>query len=744
MPTDLSRAREESAAYCGRRRIPPRGVAAPRRSIRYASVAAPGETGADDGLATAALSSRTLPASSAGSAGASSEAPFAPLWQPGRIGRLEVKNRLMMAAMFVGYADPDGSFSQRHVDFYEARAEGGAGVVVTESVLADLEVQPVHPKAPVTRADHDGVLPGLKAVADAVHRHGARASFQVSPGQGRQSHFASREVPPKAPSPVPAFADADITCQALTDDEIRHLVEACGEAALRAAVAGFDMVEVHAHTGYLVDQFMTPRWNRRDDAWGGDLAGRMRFPVEIVRAVKTRLGSSFPVGFRLTAEHRIREDGPQSGDSDPGEGGRGLAEALEMARLLEDAGVDALTVDAGCYDAEHWMNPPVYLGEAPLAPLAAAVREAVDCAVIACGSLGRPERAARVLTEGGADFIALGRPFLADPDWPDKARRGEVVSIRPCILCNEYCLGRLPAECMVNAALGRERERGAEGALAPAATPRRVLVVGGGPGGMEAARVAALRGHHVKLYERHDVLGGQLLPAADADYKDSLGALAENLEAQARAAGVELVTGRAVDAGVVAEEDPEVVVFATGAVPAAPPIPGLEGELALPVVDIHGDRAGEVGRRVVVAGGGLNGCDAAVDLARKGHEVTLVDRHDEVGRDMNHISRGGLLLELERAGVTLVPDVEVVRVEATPDADAPAVLVARDTDGVEHRVPADTVAVALGARPENALLLELKDELRAAGRQVLALGDCLKPRKIGEAIHEGFEVGARI
>jgi len=680
--------------------------------------------------------------------------PFAPLWEPGRIGRLEVKNRVLMAAMFVGYADRDGSFSQRHVDFYEARAKGGAGVVVTESVLADLEVQPVHPEAPVTRADHDGVLPGLKAVADAVHRHGARASFQVSPGQGRQSHFASRDVPPKAPSPVPAFADAAITCQALTEDEIRQLVEACGEAALRAAVAGFDMVEIHAHTGYLVDQFMTPRWNQRDDAWGGDLAGRMRFPVEVVRAIKARLGSSFPVGFRLTAEHRIREDGPQCGDtvsSDtvPGEGGRGLAEALDMARLLEDAGVDALTVDAGCYDAEYWMNPPVYLGEAPLAPLAAAVREAVDCAVIACGSLGRPERAARVLSEGGADFIALGRPFLADPDWPEKARRGAVVSIRPCILCNEYCLGRLPAECMVNAALGRERERGAEGALAAAATPRRVLVVGGGPGGMEAARVAALRGHDVTLYERLDVLGGQLLPAADADYKDSLGALAENLEAQARAAGVALVTGRAVDAGVIAEVDPEVVVFATGAVPAAPPIPGLEGDLALPVVDLHGDRRGEVGRRVVIAGGGLNGCDAAVDLARKGHRVTLVDRHHEVGRDMNHISRGGLLLALERAGVDVVLDVEVVRIEATPEAAsesdaAPAVLVARDAAGVEHRVAADTIAVALGARPENALLLELKDELRAAGRQVLALGDCLKPRKIGEAIHEGFEVGARI
>jgi len=646
-------------------------------------------------------------------------APFAELWRPGRIGRLEVKNRLVMAAMFVGYANRDGSFSQRHVDYFEERARGGAGLLVTESVLADLSVQPVHPEAPVTRADHDGVLPGLQALAAAVHRHGAKISFQVSPGQGRQSHFATRAAPPKAPSAVPAFADRSIRCLPLSRDEIRRLVEACGEAALRAAVAGFDMVEVHAHTGYLVDQFMTPLWNRRDDEYGGSLTGRMRFPVEIVAAIKQRLGAAFPVGFRLTAEHRT-------------EGGRDLAEGLEIARRLEDAGVDALTVDAGCYDAEHWMNPPVYLGEAPLAPLAAAVREVVGVPVVASGSIARPALAAQLLAEGAADFIALGRGLLADPHWPDKARRGAVDDIRPCILCNEYCLGRLPSACMVNPAMGRERE------LAPSPAPRRrrVLVVGGGPGGMEAARVAALRGHEVVLYERLGELGGQLVPAADASYKKSLGALRDNLAAQVRRAGVRLQLGREVDAATIAEEDPEVVVFATGAVPAEPPIPGLDGA-AVQVVDLHGARRGEAGERVVVAGGGLNGCDAAVDLAMKGHRVTLVDRNPEVGRDLNPISRGALLQELARHGVRVVGDVEVVEV-------ADGVLIARDRAGERHRIEADTVAVALGARPDNALLRGLKDRLRGEGRQVLALGDCLKPRKIGEAIHEGNAVGMRI
>ncbi|HEX2165388.1 MAG TPA: tRNA-dihydrouridine synthase, partial [Thermoanaerobaculia bacterium] len=434
--------------------------------------------------------------------------PYPELWRPGRIGRLELKNRLVMAAMFVGYADRDGSFSRRHVDYFEARAKGGAAMLVTESVLADVSVQPVHPEAPVTRCDSDAVLPRMKELTDAVHRHGARIALQVSPGQGRQSHFATRQAPPKAPSPVPAFADASIPCRELTREEIRRLVGACADGALRGAMAGFDMVEVHAHTGYLVDQFMTPLWNRRGDEYGGSLENRLRFPLEIVAAIKARAGAAFPVGFRLTAEHRVA-------------GGRTLAEALEIARRLEEAGVDSLTVDAGCYDVEHWMNPPVYLGEAPLAELAGAVRAAVGIPVIASGSITRPDLAQRVLAAGSADFVALGRGLLADPEWPAKARAGRAAEIRPCILCNEYCLGRLPSECMVNPAMGRERQL----LPVPAPVARRVVVVGGGPGGMEAARVAAGRGHRVTLFERDGELGGQLRPAGDAGYKRSLRAL---------------------------------------------------------------------------------------------------------------------------------------------------------------------------------------------------------------------------
>lgn len=642
--------------------------------------------------------------------------PHPRLWEPGRIGALELPNRVVMAAMFMGYADPDGSFSQRHVDYLAARAAGGAGLVVTESVLADTVIQKVHPEAPVTTCDRDAVIPGLQKLARAVHRHGAKISLQVSPGQGRQSHFVTPKTPPKAPSPVPAFADPRITCEELTPEEIHRLVDACGDGALRATIAGFDMIEIHAHTGYLVDQFMSSLWNRRTDEWGGDVEGRLRFPVEIVRAIRQRVGPRVPIGFRLTAEHRI-------------DGGRTLDEALEMARRLEDAGVDALTVDAGCYEAEHWMNPPVYHGEACLVSLAGAVREVVDIPVVAVGNLTRPEVAEAVLAQGQADFVALGRSFLADPEWARKAREGRSEEIRPCIMCNEYCLGRFPAECMVNASLGREREL----APNPAETPKTVLVVGGGPGGMEAARVAALRGHRVILHERLETLGGQLLPAADAVFKDSLGDLRDNMALQVERAGVEVVLDSELGVEQIRELAPDAVVVATGAGPLDPPIPGIHQDKNLTVLRLHGGDGQGVGDRVVVAGGGLNGCDAAVDLALAGKQVTLVERNDEIGRDLNHISRGGLLHRLQAHEVEILTGHEVVAFTAEG-------VRVRTAPGEERTLPADTVVLALGAVARN----ELVGPLKGSVPELYAVGDCLKPRKIGEAIHEGFRVGLRL
>lgn len=636
------------------------------------------------------------------------------LFEPGHIGRLEVPNRILMAAMLVGYADRDGRFSERHIDYFEERARGGAGLLFTESVLADTQIQPVPEGAPVTTCESDVMIPRLTELVRRVHRHGAKIAFQVTPGEGRQSHMAVENVAPRAPSALPAVLNPNLICRELERSEIRRLVEACGEAALRAALAGFDLIDIHAHTGYLIDQFMSPLWNLRDDEYGGDFERRMRFPLEIIAAIRERLGRRFPVSFRLTAEHRIP-------------GGRQLDEARRIAQRLEEAGIDLLVVDAGCYEAEHWMSPPIYLGEGCLLDLTAAIRGAVSIPVGASGSITRAAQAQELLEQEKADFVVLGRSLLADPQWPNKARQGREDETRPCILCNEYCLGRIPAACMVNPALGRESEL----AIQRTEQPRRVLVVGGGPGGMEAARVAAERGHAVTLLERAPILGGQLNPAGDADYKKCLHRLRDQMATQVERAGVRVELSSEGDEETLTRLNPEVVIVATGAGPRAGHVAGDDD--ALDVFALHGAGSGErlaVGRRVVIAGGGLNGCDAAVDLAQRGHQVTLVDSHDRVGRDLNHLSRGALMAKLDELDVTLRLGLRVTRL-ATDH------IVARDAEGTLHELKADTVINALGVEPRQKLV----EVLRTRVETLHVIGDCVEPRKVGEAIHEGYRAG---
>ena len=639
------------------------------------------------------------------------------LFEPGRIGRLEVPNRIMMAAMLVGYADRDGRFSQRHIDYFEERARGGAGLLFTESVLADTKIQEVPQGAPVTTCESDVMIPRLTELVRRVHRHGAKIAFQVTPGDGRQSHMAVEGIAPRAPSPLPAVLNPNLTCRELDSGEIRRLVEACGEAAMRAALAGFDLIDIHAHTGYLIDQFMSPQWNQRDDEYGGDFERRMRFALDILAAIRERLGSRFPVSFRLTAEHRIP-------------GGRRVDEARRIAKRLEEAGVDLLVIDAGCYEAEHWMSPPIYLGEGCLLDLTAAIREVVSIPVGASGSITRARQAQELLEREMADFVVLGRSLLADPQWPNKARQGREEEIRPCILCNEYCLGRIPAACMVNPALGRESEL----AIRRAERRRKVLVLGGGPGGMEAARVAAERGHDVTLLERSPALGGQLTPAGDADYKKCLHRLRDQMATQVERVGVRVELSSEGDLETVARIAPDVVIVATGAKPRAGRVEG--DERVLDVFALHG--AGEeerinVGPRVLIAGGGLNGCDAAVDLAQRGHQVTLVDSHDRVGRDLNHLSRGALQARLEELDVTLRLGLRVTRLAVDH-------LVARAADGTRHELRADTVVNALGVESRRSLVEALHPRVEA----LHVIGDCVEPRKVGEAIHEGFRAGLGI
>jgi 2,4-dienoyl-CoA reductase-like NADH-dependent reductase (Old Yellow Enzyme family)/pyruvate/2-oxoglutarate dehydrogenase complex dihydrolipoamide dehydrogenase (E3) component len=565
--------------------------------------------------------------------------------------------------------------------------------------------------------DSDAHIARASDLAEAVHDYGAKICMQLSAGLGRQEVNPTLEKRPVAPSAIPCYVDPKVICHKLTKAEIKDIVKEYAKAARRIVTAGFDMIEVHGHTGYLIDQFMTPLWNKRADEYGGDMNKRMRFPLELISSVRDVVGSDFPLSFRLSADHKIPN-------------GRTLSEALEIARLLESAGIDVLHIDGGCYDSMPWIFPPSYYPEVPMVELAAAVKKLVKIPVITVGKISRPEFAEQILKDGRADFIAIGRQLIADPEWANKAKDGRVEEIRPCIACNEFCIGRVfyarPLGCSVNAAAGKESYY----ALERPERQKRIMIVGGGPAGMEAARVAALRGHSVTLYEKEKTLGGQVKAASKPAFKVQLQRLVNYLSFQLRKVGVKVEIGKEVTPHLVDVTKPDVVVIATGATPLVCRIPGNENTIN--VIDLHLGNM-KLGSRVIVAGGGVTGCDTALHLAQEGKRVTIIEMLPAIAGDLNPISRQALLEELSQTGVKILTNHTIKKFKAQG-------LIAAGKDGKEKTIKADNIICALGSQSENKLMKSIEGKVR----EVHAIGDCVEPRKVGEAIHDGFVAGWKI
>jgi 2-enoate reductase len=564
-------------------------------------------------------------------------------------------------------------------------------------------------------------ISGASDLVDLVHDHGAKICIQITAGEGRQQFMGLPEKVPPAPSPVPAFKDSNVICRALTKDEIKGIVHAFADAAQRAVMAGFDMIEFHGHTGYLIDQFLTPLWNKRTDEYGGDIDGRMRFPLELISAARAVVGPDFPLCFRLTADNKLP-------------GGKTIADSLEIAKRVEAAGIDVLSIDGGCYDAMPWIFPPSYYFDGCMVDLAAAIKKVVNIPVMTVGRINRPEFAEQILEEGKADFIAIGRQLIADPDWANKARDGKVEDIRPCIICNEFCIGRIffwrSMSCSVNAQVGKEQYY----EITRAKKVKRVIVIGGGPGGMEAARVAALRGHEVTLYEKENTLGGQLKAASKPPFKVELQRLVDYLSVQMDKLGVRVKLETEVTPELIARAKPDAVVVATGASPVTPSFPGIENANILTAVDLlMGKR--KVGNEVIVLGASLVGCDTALYLAREGKRVTIFKMRPgtEVAEDLNPPSRQALLEELTKFKVTIITNSTIKEFTARG-------LVAIDKNGKEKTLKAETIVLALGSQSENKLLNSIKGKVG----ELYAIGDCVTPRKVGQAMHEGFLAGWKI
>ncbi len=654
------------------------------------------------------------------------------LFTPVKIGKLELPNRYAMAPMGpLGLGDCEGGWNQRGVDYYTRRAQGGVGLIITGVTFSDCEVEkPSFPNTPNSTYNPVQFVRTSREMTERVHAYGSKIFLQMSGGFGRVTIPTNLgEFPPVSASEIP-HRWLDKMCRELTVDEIHGIVESFGKGAFNAKRAGFDGVEIHAvHEGYLIDQFAISFFNHRTDEYGGSLENRLRFAKEIREEIAKTCGWDFPVAMRYSLKSMVKDwrKGALPGEEFE-EKGRDIEEGIEAAQLLEKYGYDALDVDAGTYDAWWWNHPPMYMPKAPYREFAKIVKDHVKVPVLMAGRVDDPDLALACLEEGTCDIISMGRPLLADPDIVKKIRTGRLAQIRPGMSCQEGCMGRVPTysliNCAVNAQTGKERSA----ALAPITKKKRVLVVGGGPAGCEAARVLAERGHEPVLYEKNARLGGNLIPGGAPDFKEDDIALADWYAAELARLGVEVHLNTAADAETVRAGGFDAVIVATGSRPKRFPLGDDEHVYAAEEV-LLGQK--DPGERVVVVGAGLVGCELALDLAMKGKKVTIVEALDKVMAVNGPIcSANKEMLE------ELLPFHGIgIQCSAKVTGFADGVLTA-EVGGAVKEYPADSVVLCVGYRSENSLYQELKYEVD----DLYLLGDAAKVSNIMYAVWDAYEV----
>lgn len=658
------------------------------------------------------------------------------LFSPISIGKVSIKNRFAMAPMGpLGLGDAQGGFNQRGIDYYTARARGGTGLIITGVTFVDNTIEEHGmPNCPNSTYNPVQFVRTAREMTERVHAYNARIFLQMSGGFGRVTIPTNLgEFPPVAPSPI-QHRWLDKTCRALTVDEIHELVRDFGEGAYNAKRAGFDGVQIHAvHEGYLIDQFAISLFNQRTDEYGGSLENRLRFAREIVGEIKRRCGQDFPVMLRYSPKSFIKalREGALPGEEFE-EKGRDLPEGVEAAKLLVSYGYDALDVDVGSYDAWWWSHPPMYQKKGLYMPYAKLVKENVDVPVLCAGRMDDPDMAEGAVNDGVCDIISLGRPLLADPDYVNKLRRGERKCIRPCISCQEGCMGRIQEYSMVNCAVNPQAARERVTAYNPVLKAKRVLVIGGGVAGCEAARVLAERGHKPEIMERSGHLGGNLLAAGAPPFKEDDIALVHWYENEMQRLNVPVHFNTAVDPDSALYEEYDAVIVATGATPKKFPL----GENA-PVYTATDALLGKtpIGERVTVVGGGLVGCETALWLAQEGKRVTIVEALDRlmaVNKPLCHANSEMLERLLPFHGVETLVSSSVQKYE---DGN----LFVKAPQG-ERQLDCDTVILSVGFREDRGVF----DAWETSAREIYLLGDAKKVANIMYAVWDAFEVANHI
>jgi len=635
------------------------------------------------------------------------------LFEPGMIGGLEIKNRIVMPAMGCSLAESTGEAGARMIKYYADRARGGAGLIITEITRVDDETGVGTPNQLSVTNTH--MIAQLSRLVEAVHAYDTKLFVQLHhPGSQTPSRLIGGRQPVSA---------SDVTCnvigeqpRALTTEEVEAMVKKFVTGAVIAQKAGVDGVEIHAAHGYLVSQFLSPHTNKRTDKYGGSFEGRMRFVTEIIMGIKAYCGPKFPISVRMNGSDYL-PDGITEEDG------------IAQAKYLEKLGISCINVSCGTYDSGATIIEPNYFKEGWKRHLAANIRKAVNIPVIAVSNIKHPAIAEKSLEQGLFDFVGIARGHLADPDWGKKAREGKDVLIRKCIGCME-CFrilnDGLPLGCTLNPVLGREFEYGDE-KLVKNGAGRTVAVVGGGPAGMEAALTLAKRGFSTILFEAANKLGGTANLAAIPPHKEMLAEFVETMEAQLREAGVDVRLGVKADLAAVQAAGAEAVFIAAGGKPVLPSIPGIDRAVTAEEV-LRGD-AVVTGEKIVVVGGGVTGLETAEYFAND-HQVTVVEMQDKVGGNLYPSIVMNLAQEIMKN------EGRILKGSKLTSVDTDSVWIEDVRTGSTERIPADAVILAMGVRSERPDYEEFR---KAFGDNLILVGDSCKPGQIYDALHSGHD-----
>ena len=638
---------------------------------------------------------------------------FGNLFDEIRIGNVLLRNRIVMPPMVMCYAGPEGEINEQVIAHYEVIAKGGIGLAIVEASYVHSSGKGFESEIAV---DRDGLMPRLHMLTNAVKAWGAAIAIQLYHG-GIQAHVDQ----PVGPSAIGRKVFTPLrTPRELTTDEVEKMVENFANAALRAKMSGFDMVEVHGTHGYLIAEFLSPLTNKRTDKYGAD---RALFATEIVRNIKEKCGSDFPVIFRLAANEFE-------------EGGITLDYAKEAAKKLEAAGVDAFDVTGGTYDTADHIIPPIYYDkQGYFFREASEIKKTVNVPVISGGMLADPEIANDAVGNGLVDLVFIGRQLIADPEWPRKVREGRIAEIRPCIAC-EQCIERIffqePVNCSVNPLKGYEYRYLSEEHISKAKNPKKVLIVGGGLTGLEAARVASLRGHNVVLFEESNDLGGVLRYVLNEKMKWRIKRLIEWYGCVLCNQDIEVKLNTKVDADIIQKENPDVVILATGSDPLIPKIPGVEN--AVLAEDVLSGKT-QPGKSVIIIGGGLVGCELAIKLSNEGHNVTIIEALPQIAMGEPILSRMGIIKLLDKNGVRVLTCAPVVEIHKSGVETV-------NNLGIRSLFKADIIILSVGRKAK--VETDLMEASKKVAREVYLIGDAKQPRKIIDAIREGFWTGVSI